>query len=54
MIYLFKVIHNCKLKYVKTLKMSLDIYALDPACFLTAPGSVYQAALKKTKIRSFT
>ena len=52
MIYLFKVIHNCKLKYVKSLKMS-DIYALDPACFLTAPGLVYQAALKKTKIRSF-
>ena len=52
MIYLFKVIHNCKLKYVKTLKMS-DIYALDPACFLTTRGLVYQAALKKTKIRSF-
>ena len=29
--------------------MSLEIYKLDPAKFLSAPGSAWQAALNKTK-----
>ena len=31
--------------------MCLEIYELDPACFLTAPGLVWQAVLKKTKVK---
>ena len=31
--------------------MRLQIYKLDPAHFLTAPGLVWQAALKKTEVK---
>ena len=31
-------------------KMCLEIYQLDPAKFLSAPGSAWQAALKKAKV----
>ena len=31
--------------------MRLEIYELDPAKFLPAPGSASQAALKKTKVK---
>ena len=31
--------------------MCLEVYELDPACFLTAPGLARQAASKKTKIK---
>ena len=31
--------------------MCLDIYELDPANFLSAPGLAWQAALKKTKVK---
>ena len=31
--------------------MCLEIYELDPAKFLPAPGLVWQAALKKTKVK---
>ena len=31
--------------------MCLKMYGLDPACFLTAPGLAWQAALKKTKVK---
>ena len=31
--------------------MCLEVYELDPACFLTAPGLAWQAASKKTKIK---
>ena len=31
--------------------MCLKIYALDPAGFLTTPGLIWQAALKKTKVK---
>ena len=30
--------------------MCLEIYEVDPACVLTAPGLAWQAALKKTKV----
>ena len=29
----------------------LEIYELDPACFVTAPGLAWKAALKKTKVK---
>ena len=29
----------------------LEIYELDPACFLTVTGLVWQASLKKTKVK---
>ena len=32
-------------------KMCLDIYELDPAKFILAPGLAWQAALKKTKVK---
>ena len=31
--------------------MCLDIYELDPANFLSAPGLAWKAALKKTKVK---
>ena len=31
--------------------MCLEIYKLDPAKFLSAPGLAWQAALKKTKVK---
>ena len=37
--------------FLKTLeKMELEIYKLDPAKFLSAPGLVWDAALKKAKV----
>ena len=32
-------------------KMRLKIYELNPSRFLTAPGLVWQAAFKKTKVK---
>ena len=29
----------------------IDIYGLDPSCFLSAPGLAWQACLKKTEVR---
>ena len=29
----------------------LEVYELDPACFLTAPRLAWQAASKKTKVK---
>ena len=31
--------------------MCINIYELDPAKFLSAPGLVWQATLKKTKVK---
>ena len=31
--------------------MCLEIYELDPSCFLTAPGLTWKAVLKKTKLK---
>ena len=38
------VFENCR-------NMCLEIYELDPAKFLSAPGLAWQAALKKTKVK---
>ena len=35
----------------KTLEKSLKIYQLDPAKFISAPGLVWQTALKKTEVK---
>ena len=35
---------------LKTLEMCLNEYGLDPANFLTAAGSVWQACLKESKV----
>ena len=37
--------------YLRTFKICLKIYELDPAKFLSAPGLARQAALKKTKVK---
>ena len=33
--------------------MSLEIYELDPAKFLSAPGLAWQVALKRTKVKLY-
>ena len=37
--------------YLRTLEICLEIYELDPAKFLSAPGLAWEAALKKTKVK---
>ena len=37
--------------FFKFLKISLEIYELDPACFLSAPGLAWQATFKKTEVK---
>ena len=38
--------------YLRTFEnMCLEIYGLDPACFLTALGLVWQVALKKAEVK---
>ena len=37
--------------YLRTLEICLKIYKLDPAKFLSAPGLLWQAAFKKTKVK---
>ena len=48
---MFKAIHYCYQMYLDTSKMCLEIYELDPARFLTAPGLARQTALKKTEVK---
>ena len=51
MIFMFNAIHFCLLMYLKTLENKwIEIYELDPAHFLSAPGLAWQACLKKTKV----
>ena len=37
-------------KYGKRVWKNFEIYELDPACFLSAPGLAWQAYLKKTEV----
>ena len=47
-----KVIHYCLQMYLKNFRNKcIEIYELDPAHFLSAPGLAWQACLKKTGIR---
>ena len=48
---MFKAIHYCQLMYLRTLEKCFKIYERDPAKFLSPPGLVQQASLKKTKVR---
>ena len=50
MVRMFKVIHYFLQMYLKTLKVCIEIYQLDPAHFLSAPGLAWQARLKKTGV----
>ena len=38
--------------YLIVFKICLEIYKLDPAHFLTAPGLAWQAALQKAEVKS--
>ena len=48
---MFKAIDYCQLIYLRTLEICLKIHELDLAHFLTAPELVWQAALKKIKVK---
>ena len=37
--------------YLKSFKICLEIYELDPAHILSAPGLAWQAAVKKTEVK---
>ena len=50
MICMLNAIHYCLQMYLKTLQKCNEIYELDPAHFLSAPGLAWQACLKKTKV----
>ena len=50
MICMFSAIHNCLLIFFENFTdKCIEIYELDPALFLSAPGLAWQACLKKTK-----
>ena len=48
---IFKAVQYCQLTYLRTFKICLKIYELDPAKFPSAPELAWQAALKKTKAK---
>ena len=53
MICMFKVIHYCLPMYLRILEtnvLKFDIYEIDPAHFLSAPGLAWQACLKETDV----
>ena len=37
--------------YLRILEICFNIYELDPAKFLSAPGLAWEAALKKAKVK---
>ena len=52
MTYMFKAIHYCLHVYFKNFRdKCIEIYEVDPAHFLSAPGLAWQACLKKTKVK---
>ena len=52
MMCMFKETYYCYQMHLRTFKnMCFEIYELDPAKFLSAPGLAWQAALKETKIK---
>ena len=51
MICMFRVIHYCLQMCLKIKKKTcLKVYELDPPQFLSAPGLVWQACLKKKQV----
>ena len=53
MIYIFKAVHYCQLKYLRTTEICLKISKLDPEKFISAPGLAQQSALKKIKVKLY-
>ena len=51
MTYMLKVIHYCLQMRLKTLEICVLEYGLDPVYFLSVPGMVWQACLKKTGVK---
>ena len=51
MICMFKVIHHCYQIYLRILNKCIEIYELDPAHFLSAPGLACQACFKKSEVK---
>ena len=52
MMCMFKETYYCYQMHLRTFKnMCFEIYELDPAKFLSAPGLAWQAALKETKVK---
>ena len=47
---MFRVIHYCLQMFFKILETCINVYELDPAHFLSAPGLEWQACLKKTEV----
>ena len=47
---MFKVIHYCLQIYFNFSNKCIEMYQLDPAYFLSAPGLACQAFLKKTGV----
>ena len=47
---MFKVIHYCLQIYFNFRNKGIEMYQLDPAYFLSAPGLACQACLKKTGV----
>ena len=54
MICMFKAIHYCQLAdaFENFRSTCLEVYELDPAHFISAPGLAWEAALKKTKVNT--
>ena len=52
MICMFKIIYNCWMIYLATLRVCLQIHEFDLHYFLSASGLVQQAASKKEKGKS--
>ena len=53
MIYIFKAIHYCQLKYLRTIEMCLKISKPDCEKFPSAPGLAQKSAIKKIKIKLY-
>ena len=51
MVCIFKVIYYCSLMNFRTLEICLEIYEVDSAKFLTAPGIAWQADIVNTKVK---
>ena len=51
MTYMFNQTHYYLLMYLQNFRgKCIEIYGLDPAHFLSAPGLAWQACLKKTEV----
>ena len=48
---MFKVIHYCLQIILNFRNTCIEIYELDPAHFLSAPGLAWHACLKKTEVK---